>query len=117
MGGESPGSGGGVGGHGGWVNDRGLLTRRCCGALTGARQSSKAEGIVLAMVEEVASGTSRGICREVLCVLLDINCITRACLVLSRPHRNWVQVRVEQLLLSGWFWAAEDGGTASGGRL
>jgi hypothetical protein len=37
--------------------------------------------------------------------------------MLPGPHRNWVQVRVEKLLLRGRFWAAEDGGAGGGGRL
>ena len=58
----------------------------------------------------MASGTSRGICREVFCGLLDIHRVTWTCVMLSGSHRDRVQVWVEQLLLRGWLWAAEDGG-------
>lgn len=113
--GERPGGGGGVGGHGRGVDDRGLLTRGGCCTLAGACESSKAEGVILAGVEEMAPGTSGGICREMFCVLLDVDSVAWACVVLSGTHRNRVDVWVEELLLRGWLWAAEDGGAAGVG--
>jgi hypothetical protein len=61
----------------------------------GAGESGKAEGVVLAGVEEMAPGTSRSICGEVLCVLLDVDGVGWTRVMLSRAHRNRVQVWVE----------------------